>query len=57
MRAVGGSGTTQIERSRRQTGTYAATGFTRQMLRPVELAAAAAAAMRQMVVLRRGMRR
>lgn len=91
MRTVGGSGTAQIERGRRQAGAHAAAGLTRQVLRPVELAAAAAAAvgtrrrpisrsrwrcsgdcysggsgsgggsdtaaMRQVIVLRRGMRR
>lgn len=40
MWTVGGSGTTQIERGRRQTRAHAAAGLTRQVLRPVELAAA-----------------
>lgn len=82
MRAVRGSGAAQIERGRRQARTDAAACLARQMLRPVEFAAAATAArarrrpvsgcrrrrgsggggrgdgtaMRQVIMLRRGMR-
>lgn len=55
MRAVCSGGTAEIERGRRQAGTDAAACLARQMLRPVEFAAAATA-MRQVIMLRRGMR-